>query len=223
MIELSKISITYASAHHLDEIFLLQNNNFNTIESIYKNNLIQLLDKIIVAIYENKIIGFLIQDEISILDHNYYLDCLDTIPANNTIEDTLDIKYTENADIKYLENLNINCADKLNENDFNINNFEALNDGGDIILQNITEFGQNILYGIGMLCVDENYRNNGIASLLITEHLANTKSSILHVRQNNTNAIKLYEKFGYLNIAKIKNKYCLPKEDSLLYIFKNIN
>ena len=56
MIKLSDINITYASMQHLDEIFLLQNKHFNSIESIYKNNIIQLFDKIIVAIYENKLI-----------------------------------------------------------------------------------------------------------------------------------------------------------------------
>ena len=59
---------------------------------------------------------------------------------------------------------------------------------------------------IEAICVDEKYRGNGIGTQLL-EHLRNTGKEqgctdmYLTVNQENENAIKVYEKFGF----KVKN------------------
>lgn len=78
-------------------------------------------------------------------------------------------------------------------------------------------------YGIVMICIDNKYRNIGLAQKLISKHfdLNNNKILCLNVRKSNINAFNLYKKMGYEHIINIKNKYFLPTEDSL-FMIKNI-
>ena len=79
------------------------------------------------------------------------------------------------------------------------------------ILFNISEKDNPIMryrkqLNIEAICVDEKYRGNGIGTQLL-EHLRNTGKEqgctdmYLTVNQENENAIKVYEKFGF----KVKN------------------
>ncbi len=71
------------------------------------------------------------------------------------------------------------------------------------------------------IAVFPEYRNKGVASALLS-HLEEfaTKQSLafisLEVRESNTNAISLYNKFGFAVEGKRKNFYTEPKEDALI-------
>ena len=60
-------------------------------------------------------------------------------------------------------------------------------------------------YEIEFIGVLEEYRNKGIGSKLM-EYL-NNKNVSLEVDVNNTNAIKLYEKYGFKKVSVRKNYY----------------
>ena len=78
------------------------------------------------------------------------------------------------------------------------------------------------VYGIVMLCIHPNYRNKGLASKLINIHInldKNHNNFYLCTRINNTSAIELYKKNGYIHIGNIKDKYYLPAEDGYLMIY----
>ena len=77
----------------------------------------------------------------------------------------------------------------------------------------------DLLYGIVMLCIHPTFRNNGLATQLINEHINHTNKSYLNVRKSNIIAIKRYIKNGYIIIGLIKNKYYLPVEDSYIMVF----
>jgi len=78
----------------------------------------------------------------------------------------------------------------------------------------------NDVYGILMICIHEKFRNKGLASKLINQHLKLNQNKKLYLctRITNTNAISCYLKNGYKHIGIIKNKYYLPVEDA--YIMK---
>ena len=83
---------------------------------------------------------------------------------------------------------------------------------------------KNDVYSIVMICIHPNFRNKGLASKLIVQHIKlNQNKEILYLctRITNTNAISCYLKNGYKSIGIIKNKYYLPIEDGNLMIYKN--
>lgn len=69
--------------------------------------------------------------------------------------------------------------------------------------------------------VDEAYRRNGIAKMLLTRILEEGKEQgilafTLEVRTSNKSAIGLYEKFGFKSEGIRKNFYEKPNEDALI-------
>lgn len=71
------------------------------------------------------------------------------------------------------------------------------------------------------IAVYPEYRNLGIASLLMArmdEELAEQGVSVnrLEVRAGNATAIRLYEKYGFYEIARRKEYYHSPTEDAIL-------
>lgn len=74
---------------------------------------------------------------------------------------------------------------------------------------------------ITSIAVLPEYRRIGIATALL-EHLiltANTKgikTLTLEVRENNSKAIELYEKFNFLPVGRVKSYYKNPTEDAII-------
>lgn len=60
---------------------------------------------------------------------------------------------------------------------------------------------------INQIEVEPNFRRQGIASKLIEELLKENKDITLEVRENNKQAIKLYEKYGFKKVAIRENYY----------------
>jgi ribosomal-protein-alanine N-acetyltransferase len=65
------------------------------------------------------------------------------------------------------------------------------------------------------------YRNRGIASMLINKMIKICKCSeinsmTLEVRQSNLPAIRLYEKFGFVSVGKRPRYYMKPIEDAII-------
>lgn len=79
-------------------------------------------------------------------------------------------------------------------------------------------FGEADITNVAVL---PDYRNNGIAKNLISrlvEHCVAHGIGIirLEVRETNTTAISLYEKFGFYKVGLRKNYYSHPKENAVL-------
>lgn len=114
------------------------------------------------------------------------------------------------------------CVKNNNMFNDNLNDvFIPNNEIGTLFLNNNIHYNEH--FGILMLCVHPNYRNKGIATKLINVHfnysIANNHKVIcLNARKSNINAINLYIKMGYSNIAFITNKYFFPSEDSVFMI-----
>ena len=70
--------------------------------------------------------------------------------------------------------------------------------------------------------VEENYRNRGIATKLFQNLLKNVKPEkfMLEVNENNVNAIKLYKKFGFVNIH-VRKKYYKEGDALIMELKKN--
>ena len=71
------------------------------------------------------------------------------------------------------------------------------------------------------------YRNKGIASMLINKMIEICKCSeidrmTLEVRKSNIPAINLYKKFGFVEVGIRPNYYVKPVEDALI-MWKNID
>lgn len=79
---------------------------------------------------------------------------------------------------------------------------------------------------ITSVAVDENYRRNGIALLLMNEFEKNLPDYIseifLEVRETNIPAISLYEKCGFKKLSVRKNFYENPNENAVVMIKKII-
>lgn len=78
------------------------------------------------------------------------------------------------------------------------------------------------------LAVDEEYRKKGIGNDLIKFALMDgvnrgAGTVILEVRSSNKAAIKLYEKFGFKEVAVRKGYYDNPREDALLMALDDIS
>lgn len=75
---------------------------------------------------------------------------------------------------------------------------------------------------IGNVAVGEKFRRQGIADRLMNAlddiaADAQLRFISLEVRENNKNAIALYEKHGYTLEGKLKNYYSAPAENALIY------
>lgn len=84
--------------------------------------------------------------------------------------------------------------------------------------------GQMILdeFYISNIAVNGNYRNNDIASAILSELINRLKSvncvfATLEVRESNHVARKLYEKFGFKLLGLRKDFYSFPKENACIY------
>jgi ribosomal protein S18 acetylase RimI-like enzyme len=94
--------------------------------------------------------------------------------------------------------------------------FTLINSEHKLFLENNIYF--NKIYGIVMLCIDENFRSRGLAQKLIEKHWQDNLNtfSCLNTRVSNSNAYNLYKKLGYQDIAIIKNNYF--HEDSIFMV-----
>ena len=71
------------------------------------------------------------------------------------------------------------------------------------------------------LAVSPDYRQKGIAQLLVNELIARLQKNevtclTLEVRASNTPAINLYNKLGFVPVGRRPNYYHNPKEDALI-------
>lgn len=78
---------------------------------------------------------------------------------------------------------------------------------------------------ICQICVNPVFRGRGLASQLMLEVIKDCKANkvrniTLEVREHNTSAIKLYEKFGFKNIVIKKNYY--TNGDNAIYMVKEM-
>ena len=69
-------------------------------------------------------------------------------------------------------------------------------------------------YELFEIAVDENYRNRGYANKLI-DKLPSDMDIFLEVSENNINAIKLYKKNNFIELARRK-KYYLDNSDAIV-------
>ena len=69
-------------------------------------------------------------------------------------------------------------------------------------------------YELFEIAVDENYRNKGYANKLI-DKLPSDMDIFLEVSENNINAIKLYKKNNFIELARRK-KYYLDNSDAIV-------
>lgn len=65
------------------------------------------------------------------------------------------------------------------------------------------------------------YRNKGAASMLMNKVITDSKKNdlsfiSLEVRESNSNAISLYNKFGFIKVFVRKNYYSVPTENAIL-------
>lgn len=67
--------------------------------------------------------------------------------------------------------------------------------------------------------VEPDYRMQGLASALMLELIGNNPECeiFLEVRESNTPAIRLYEKFGFKKINRRIDYYDCPTEDGIMY------
>lgn len=77
------------------------------------------------------------------------------------------------------------------------------------------------------ITVNKHFRNKGIGTMLIKKVLEKSleyeiRDVLLEVRESNNNAIKLYEKIGFVNIGTRKNFYERPVENAMI-MWKNNN
>lgn len=93
------------------------------------------------------------------------------------------------------------------------------------------ENGKIIGYG-GVWCVQEEgqitniavlpeYRRSGVASKILEEIIdacADMERIVLEVRESNTSAIALYEKYGFKNVGTRRNFYHSPTENAIIMI-----
>lgn len=75
---------------------------------------------------------------------------------------------------------------------------------------------------ISDIAVDSGYRNQGVASALLSELIRILKDKhayfmTLEVREGNIPARRLYEKFGFRNLGIRKNFYSFPRENACIY------
>jgi len=85
--------------------------------------------------------------------------------------------------------------------------FIGLDSGGDYLIAN--------------LAVACRWRSRGLASLLLDHALKEIESrefqrAVLDVRPSNRKAIRLYSRFGFQAVARKKNYYSRPPEDSIV-------
>ena len=76
--------------------------------------------------------------------------------------------------------------------------------------------------GIDNLAVLPGHRRSGAGSALLSQMLSDARmlsaeSAVLEVRENNTPAIALYERFGFQQVGFRKNYYENPTEGAKLY------
>lgn len=74
------------------------------------------------------------------------------------------------------------------------------------------------------VAVNEKSRGKGYGKILVNHlikqsELENAFFITLEVRKSNENAIKLYEKCGFIKIGERKNFYSKPQEDALIYTY----
>jgi ribosomal protein S18 acetylase RimI-like enzyme len=143
----------------------------------------------------------------------------------NNVKNGFVVETEDNEIIGVLLQGNITPCDRINNfmqsTNYKNDIFEPITENGHIFFNNNSHYEK--IYGIVLICVDENYRGRGLASKLIQKHFDVNKGEVvcLNTRYSNISAQRVYEKMGYEHIANIKNKYFLPDEDSC-FMIKNL-
>jgi len=98
--------------------------------------------------------------------------------------------------------------------------FIPVNDAGKLFLENKIHCKETC--GIVMICIDYDFRSNGLAQKLIEKHWQDNPNKVLclNVRVSNSNAYNLYRKMGYQHIAFIKNNYVIPNNEDSMFMIK---
>ena len=131
---------------------------------------------------------------------------------NATIDDSnLLIKYKLNNIFEYAKNLDQEEITKIN-NYVNskipkqINNYKIIKANNKIIGCLLVE---QHLDGVILdeIFIEEEYRNNGIGTKIINNVLSNYSIVYLWVYKDNINAIKLYDKLGFLVMENTETRY----------------
>lgn len=131
---------------------------------------------------------------------------------NATVDDSnLLIKYKLNNIFEYAKDLDQEEITKIN-NYVNskiskqINNYKIIKSDNKIIGCLLVE---KHLDGVILdeIFIEEEYRNNGIGTKIINDVLSNYCIVYLWVYKDNINAIKLYEKLGFLIIENTETRY----------------
>ncbi len=75
---------------------------------------------------------------------------------------------------------------------------------------------------LNFICVKASLRQKGIGENFLKECLAllNARKVVLEVRSKNIAAIKLYEKVGFITLAKRKNLYSAPLDDGIVMEYR---
>lgn len=166
------INIRNSTIDDLNEIYEIQLNGFYHGDILYKHSIAPLLNNSFVITYNNKIIGFLLQE-------------------------------------------NIVASNEINEK------FVSLNAQGDEFYENKMHLLP--IYGIVMISIHEEFRNNGYAKLLINYHIEQNKEKhkylCLITRKTNIIAQTLYESLNYKKIATVIDKYYSPNESAYYYLY----
>ena len=203
-----KIKIRRSCQSDIEQIYDLHARCFSQSDHWYKSNIGHYLDNGIVIETKdtNKIIGVLLQGSIT--------PCNQAFNADNSSSNFSLFASTDtdtNTDQETQTKTNTGLGYKADE-------FNPINDTGKFFLTNSLQFKE--LYGIVMLCIDNDFRGKGLGKKLIEKHWQDNSNKILclNTRRSNISAYTLYKKMGYEHIAFIKNKYFQPNEDSIFMI-----
>ena len=190
-----KIKFRRGCQNDIDNVYDLHTKCFQPTDCWYKSAIRSYLDKsILIEVIETKqIVGVLLQGFLT--------------PCNKKFN------ATENE-------TSICLADTTNSTNYKEDLFEPINEDGKLFQK--ANYQYKSIYGIVMICIDNEFRGKGLAKKLIEKHFkdnTNTHNILcLNTRRSNINAYKLYQSMGYNHIAFIKNKYFLPVEDSIFMI-----
>ena len=152
----------------------------------------------------------------------WYKQLISQYINNGLIIETLSPNEHDNNIVGVLLQGNITPCNKkydfLNNEYYKEDMFVPITEYGKCFLLNNNQYKP--IYGILMLCIDENFRGKKLAQNLISVHFLHNKGKhvCLNTRKSNVNAYNLYLKMGYQHIADIKNKYFNPNEDSIFMV-----
>jgi ribosomal protein S18 acetylase RimI-like enzyme len=188
-----KVNFRRGCQTDLEQVYELHTKCFSSSDHWYKSGIKHYLDKsIIIEITNNNSTKKII---------GVLLQGIITACNQKIVVESVEQSFLSNSNNGYKEDI-----------------FNPVTPNGKLFLLN--NFHLKELYGIVMICVDEEFRCKGLAKKLIEKHWKDNPNKILclNTRKSNIGAFMLYKSLGYEHIAYIKNKYFLPTEDSIFMI-----